>query len=67
MTSDLPPLKKLSRSGRFGKVDKIALGGDRSLAHVAVPMLGCGLGLMQPMLNLFLKLRKNIKIIQDNF
>jgi len=30
MTSDpLPPLKKLSGTGRFRKVAKIALGGDR--------------------------------------
>jgi len=36
MTSDPLPLKKLSGFGRFVKVAKIALRGDRSLA-LAVP------------------------------
>jgi len=37
MTSE-PPLKKLSGSGRFKKVAKIALGGDRRPPLVAAPM-----------------------------
>jgi len=41
MTSDPPPLKKLSGCEQFGKVAKIALGDDRPLRPlpVAAPMV----------------------------